>query len=111
MQVHPKLTEFSTNNGLEVRLEAAFEIEMDEQWSYVGNKSNQRWLWHAVDHETNTVLAYVLGRRKDDVFKPCLPPLILPASIQMIGGLMNVILRLINMRLVSAIHKKSNVKI
>ena len=42
---------------------------MDEQWSYVGDKSNQRWLWHAVDHKTNTVLAYVFGRRKDLVFK------------------------------------------
>jgi insertion element IS1 protein InsB len=45
------------------------ESEMDEQWSYVGDKSNQRWLWHAVDHKTNTVLAYVFGRRKDPVFK------------------------------------------
>lgn len=45
------------------------ESEMDEQWSYVGDKSNQRWLWHAVDHKTNTVLAYVFGRRKDLVFK------------------------------------------
>ena len=69
VQVHPKLTEFSANSGLEVRLEAAFEIEMDEQWSYVGNKANQRWLWHTVDHATNTVLAYVFGKRKDDVFK------------------------------------------
>ena len=42
---------------------------MDEQWSYVGNKSNQRWLWYAVDHATNTVLAYVFGKRKDEVFK------------------------------------------
>lgn len=45
------------------------ESEVDEQWSYVGDKSNQRWLWHAVDHKTNTVLAYVFGRRKDLVFK------------------------------------------
>jgi insertion element IS1 protein InsB len=35
----------------------------------VGSKSNQRWLWHAIDHKTNTVLAYVLGERKDVVFK------------------------------------------
>ena len=35
----------------------------------VGNKSNQRGLWFAVDHATNTVLAYVFGRRKDAVFK------------------------------------------
>lgn len=42
---------------------------MDEQWSFVGNKSDLRWLWHAVDHKTNTVLAYVFGKRKDIVFK------------------------------------------
>ena len=41
---------------------------MTHQWSYVGNKSNQRWLWYAVDHATNTVLAYVFGKRKDEVF-------------------------------------------
>ena len=34
------------------------EAELDEQWSYVGSKSNPRWLWYAVDHQTNTALAY-----------------------------------------------------
>ena len=45
------------------------EAEIDEQWSFVQKKSNQRWIWYAVDHETNTILAYVFGRRKDEVFK------------------------------------------
>ena len=27
-----------------------------------------RWLWHAIDHHTGKVVAYVFGRRKDDVF-------------------------------------------
>ena len=49
--------------------EAAYEAEMDEQWSYVGDKSNQRWLWYAIDHATNTVLAYVFGKRQDEVFQ------------------------------------------
>jgi len=35
----------------------------------VKKKSNQRWLWYAVDHTTNMVLAYVPGKRKDVVFK------------------------------------------
>jgi len=69
VQVHPKLTELSANSGLEVRLEAACEAEIDEQWSYVSNKANQRWLWYAIDHATNTVLAYVFGKRKDEVFQ------------------------------------------
>jgi len=45
------------------------EDELDEQGSFVGKKSNQRWLWYAVDHTTNIVLAYVFGKRKDIVFK------------------------------------------
>ena len=47
----------------------AEEAEIDEQGSYVGKKSNQRWLWHAIDHVTGNVRAYVFGKRKDTVFK------------------------------------------
>ncbi|HJW27888.1 MAG TPA: IS1 family transposase [Saprospiraceae bacterium] len=42
--------------------------EMNEMWSYVGCKNKQRWLWHAIDRETRTVLAYVLGSHEDRVF-------------------------------------------
>ena len=42
---------------------------MDEMWSFVGSKAHQRWLWHAIDHLTGVVLAYVLGTRADAVFK------------------------------------------
>jgi len=42
--------------------------ELDEMWSFVQSKAHPRWLWHAIDHHTGTVLAYVFGRRKDDVF-------------------------------------------
>ena len=44
------------------------EAELDEMWSYVGNKQAPRWLWQALDHRTSQVLAYVFGHRKDDVF-------------------------------------------
>ena len=36
------------------RVEAA---EVDERWSFVGSKTQQRWLWHAIDHLTGVVLA------------------------------------------------------
>ena len=42
--------------------------EIDEMWSYVGSKDNQRWLWHAIDRVTGHVLAYVLGSREDQAF-------------------------------------------
>ena len=50
---------------LVVRL--ADEAEVDEMWSFVGRKKEQRWLWHAMDHRSGKVLAYVFGRRKDEV--------------------------------------------
>ena len=44
------------------------EAEVDEMWFYVGKKREPRWLRHAIDHRSGSVLAYVLGRRKDEVF-------------------------------------------
>jgi insertion element IS1 protein InsB len=44
------------------------ESELDEMWSYIGKKANQRWLWHAIDRLTGQVLAYTFGQRKDEVF-------------------------------------------
>ena len=53
---------------VEVVIRLADEAETDEMWSYVGRKKDQRWLWHAIDHRSGKVLAYVFGRRKDEVF-------------------------------------------
>jgi insertion element IS1 protein InsB len=39
---------------------------MDEMWSFVGSKKQQRWLWHAIDHVTGRVLAYVFAPHKDE---------------------------------------------
>lgn len=53
---------------VEVVIRLAEEAEVDEMWSYVGKKQEPRWLWHAIDHRSGKVLAYVFGRRKDEVF-------------------------------------------
>jgi len=45
------------------------EAELDEMWSYVFKKQQQRWLWLAICHETRSVLAFVFGERKDVVFR------------------------------------------
>jgi insertion element IS1 protein InsB len=51
-----------------VEIDKVEEAEVDEMWSFVGKKAQQRWLWHAIDHRTGVVLAYVLGTRQDEVF-------------------------------------------
>ena len=40
------------------------ESEMDEMWSFVHDKSQQYWLWWAIDHNTGVPLAYCLGTRE-----------------------------------------------
>ena len=57
------------------------EAEGDEMWSFVGNKSQQHWLWHAIDHNSGKILAYVFGSRKDQVFGQ-LKALLKPFGIQ-----------------------------
>ena len=52
----------------ELEVRHGLSSELDEMWSYVRSKTNPRWLWHAIDHHTGKVLAYVLGRRQDTVF-------------------------------------------
>jgi insertion element IS1 protein InsB len=51
-----------------IRLAGETEAEADEMWSFVQRKRNQRWLWHAIDHRSGQVLAYVFGRRQDEAF-------------------------------------------
>ncbi len=57
------------NESVTVNIVKVEEAELDEMWSFVKKKSRQRWLWHAIDHQTHTVLAYHFGPRKDSAFK------------------------------------------
>lgn len=38
-------------------------FELDEQWSFVGNKENQQWLWLVFHSATRQVLAMHIGKR------------------------------------------------
>ena len=70
LQVNPNIKTIGLNAESEVSLKLGCDLaEIDEQWSFVGSKSNQRWLWYAIDHTTGAILAYVFGKRRDKVFK------------------------------------------
>jgi len=65
---HALLNSLKSPEKIEVKLERTIESEADEMWSFVGKKADQRWLWHAIDHESGKILAYVLDARKDRAF-------------------------------------------
>jgi insertion element IS1 protein InsB len=66
--VDPEHVEVEICRADELAQRRGLASELDEMWSYVGKKVEPRWLWHAIDHHSGTVLAYVFGRRKDAVF-------------------------------------------
>jgi insertion element IS1 protein InsB len=41
---------------------------MDEFWSFVQNKGNQRWTWYAIDRNSGIILAWHNGKRQDADF-------------------------------------------
>jgi len=67
-QVNVRLLDTRDPRHVDVILRPAGQAELDEMWSFVGRKSQQRWLWHAIDHCTGQILAYVFGTREDETF-------------------------------------------
>jgi insertion element IS1 protein InsB len=51
-----------------LEVEIYFSAEMDEFWSFVGNKSDQRWTWYAIERESGVILAWHNGKRQDKDF-------------------------------------------
>jgi len=66
--VNHRLLALLNPDEVDVVMQLADEAAMDEMWSFVRRKKEPRWLWHAIDHFTGKTLAYVFGRRKDEVF-------------------------------------------
>jgi IS1 family transposase/transposase-like protein len=51
-----------------LEVEIYYTAEMDEFWSFVGKKSNQRWTWYAIDKASGIILAWHNGARTDADF-------------------------------------------
>jgi len=40
-------------------------VELDELWSYVGNKQKKRWIWVAICRRTREIIAFAMGDRSE----------------------------------------------
>lgn len=47
-------------------IEINYSAEMDEFWSFVGKKSNQRWTWYAIEKQTGIIISWHNGKRTDE---------------------------------------------
>ena len=46
-------------------LEVGYAVVMDEFWSFVKKKKNQRWTWYAIEKQTGIIISWHNGRRTD----------------------------------------------
>ncbi len=66
--LHPEHVEGEMCRAEELDHRRGLTSELDKRWSDARSKANPRWLWHAIDHHSGHVLAYVFERRQDPVF-------------------------------------------
>ena len=67
-QVHEEyLKKIEGENPIDVLICKTISTEMDEMWSFYHDKSHQIWLWWAIDHATNTPLAFTFGTREHKI--------------------------------------------
>jgi insertion element IS1 protein InsB len=45
-----------------------FGVEMDDFWSFVQNKKNQRWTCYSIERQSSCILAWHNGKRTDKDF-------------------------------------------
>jgi insertion element IS1 protein InsB len=57
---------------MRLEVEIYYTAEMDEFWSFVQKKSNQRWTWYAIDKASGIILAWHNGGRTDADFRQLL---------------------------------------
>jgi insertion element IS1 protein InsB len=65
--VNPHVGAVDVEVAIRYGVDSGIEVEADEQWSYVYKKGNQQWLWYAIDKATGIILAYVIGKRSDNM--------------------------------------------
>jgi hypothetical protein len=70
---HPEHIEVAICCSEELDRRRGLTSELDEIWSCVRSKAHQRWSWHAINHHSGHILAYVFGRRQDTVIRLSCP--------------------------------------
>ena len=78
------------------------KFEIDEMWSFIGNKKNVIWITYALERETRNVLAFFVGRKTKDTIRPLINKILLLQPSRIYTDRLNIYPSLIPKK----IHKK-----
>ena len=75
-EINPHLLDLAEAGVLEsLDIEISYQVEMDEFWSYVGNKKQRRWTWYAIERGRGQIVAWQNGKRDNATFAKLLEKL------------------------------------
>jgi IS1 family transposase len=59
------------------------KFEIDEMWSFIGNKKNVTWITYALERETKSIIDFYVGRKTKETIRPLIDKVLLlnPARI------------------------------
>jgi len=69
----------SIAKGLKVKpiLQKGCSYEMDEIWTFIGNKNNVAWITYAIERKSKNIVGFVLGSKTKENIQPLVNDLIL----------------------------------
>ncbi len=94
----------SIGNKLKAKplLQKGCSFEIDEIWTFIGNKSNVAWITYAIERKSKSIVSFVLGSKTKDNIQPLVNKLILSAPKHIYTDRLNIYPALIP----EAIHKR-----
>ena len=78
------------------------KFEVDELWSFIGNKDNVAWITYAIEKQTRDVIDFLVGRKTTENIRPLINKLLLLKPKRIYTDRLNIYPSLIP----AAIHKR-----
>lgn len=71
-------------------LKQGCSYEMDEIWTFIGNKANVVWITYAIERKSRTIVGFVLGPKTKENIRPLVNQLILSAPKHIYTDRLNI---------------------
>ncbi|WP_299114018.1 IS1 family transposase [uncultured Winogradskyella sp.] len=78
------------------------KFEVDELWSFIGNKNNVTWITYALEQQTKAIIDFIVGRKTSENIRPLINKILLLQPSRIYTDRLNIYPRLIP----NEIHKR-----
>jgi insertion element IS1 protein InsB len=66
------------------------KFEIDEMWSFIGNKKNVTWITYTLERETKSIINFYVGRKTKETIRPLIDKVLLLQPIRIYTDRLNI---------------------